>query len=91
MIFDAPMLDDLTPVLSIATRGTLYLHVEVRTGDRDLHSGAYGGAALNALHVLVDVLGRVLPQDGRLPDAPSGGRRAARPGGARRMGAAARR
>jgi len=67
VIFDAPMLDDVTPVLGIATRGTLYLHVEVRTGDRDLHSGAYGGAALNALHVLVDVLGRVLPRDGRLP------------------------
>src|SRR5690242_12527565 len=68
VIFDAPMLDDETPVLGIATRGTLYLHVEVRTGERDLHSGAYGGAALNALHVLVDVLGRVLPQDGRLPE-----------------------
>jgi acetylornithine deacetylase/succinyl-diaminopimelate desuccinylase-like protein len=68
VIFDAPMLDDETPVLGIATRGTLYLHVEVRTGERDLHSGAYGGAALNALHVLVEILGRVLPQDGRLPD-----------------------
>jgi acetylornithine deacetylase/succinyl-diaminopimelate desuccinylase-like protein len=68
VIFDAPMLDDETPVLGIATRGTLYLHVEVRTGERDLHSGAYGGAALNALHVLVDVLARVLPQDGRLPE-----------------------
>jgi acetylornithine deacetylase/succinyl-diaminopimelate desuccinylase-like protein len=68
VIFDLPMLDDETPVLGIATRGTLYLHVEVRTGERDLHSGAYGGAALNALHVLVDSLARVLPQDGRLPD-----------------------
>ncbi|HET7129496.1 MAG TPA: M20/M25/M40 family metallo-hydrolase [Gaiellaceae bacterium] len=68
VIFDTAMLDDETPVLTIATRGTLYLHVEVRTGERDLHSGAYGGAALNALHVLVDVLARVLPRDGRLPE-----------------------
>jgi acetylornithine deacetylase/succinyl-diaminopimelate desuccinylase-like protein len=68
VIFDLPMLDDETPVLGIGTRGTLYLHVEVRTGERDLHSGAYGGAALNALHVLVASLARVLPQDGRLPD-----------------------
>jgi acetylornithine deacetylase/succinyl-diaminopimelate desuccinylase-like protein len=73
VIFDAPMLDDETPVLGIATRGTLYLHVEVRTGERDLHSGAYGGAALNALHVLVDVLARVLPRDGRLPDVLQAG------------------
>ena len=68
VIFDAPMLDDERPVLSVATRGTLYLHVEVRTGERDLHSGAYGGAALNALHVLVDILARVLPRGGRLPE-----------------------
>ena len=68
VIFDTAMLDDETPVLTIATRGTLYLHVEVRTGERDLHSGAYGGAALNALHVLVSVLARVLPHDGRLPE-----------------------
>jgi acetylornithine deacetylase/succinyl-diaminopimelate desuccinylase-like protein len=68
VIFDMAMLDEGTPVLGVGTRGTLYLHVEVRTGERDLHSGAYGGAALNALHVLVEVLARVLPQDGRLPE-----------------------
>ena len=32
VIFDTAMLDDETPVFTIATRGTLYLHVEVRTG-----------------------------------------------------------
>ncbi|HET7647415.1 MAG TPA: M20/M25/M40 family metallo-hydrolase [Gaiellaceae bacterium] len=69
VIFDTAMLDDETPVLTVATRGTLYLHLEARTGARDLHSGAYGGAALNALHVLVDALANVLPRDGRLPDA----------------------
>jgi acetylornithine deacetylase/succinyl-diaminopimelate desuccinylase-like protein len=68
VIFDTAMLDDETPVLTISTRGTLYLHVEVRAGERDLHSGAYGGAALNALHVLVSLLARVLPVDGRLPE-----------------------
>ena len=67
MIFDTSMLDDDTPVLTISTRGTLYLHLEVRTGARDLHSGVYGGAALNALHVLVSALANVLPADGRLP------------------------
>ena len=61
VIFDTAMLDVETPVLTIATRGTVYLHVEVRTGERDLHSGVYGGAALNALHVLV---GRTRPRHG---------------------------
>jgi acetylornithine deacetylase/succinyl-diaminopimelate desuccinylase-like protein len=67
LIFDTPMLDGDTVVFTLATRGTLYVHLEVETGARDLHSGVYGGAALNALHVLVDALGRVLPRDGRLP------------------------
>jgi acetylornithine deacetylase/succinyl-diaminopimelate desuccinylase-like protein len=68
VIFDAPMLDAETPVFTTGTRGTLYVHVEVRTGTSDLHSGMYGGAALNALHVLVASLGNILQQDGRLPE-----------------------
>ena len=67
VIFDAPMLDAETPVFTVGSRGTLYLHLEVRTGERDLHSGMYGGAALNALHVLVASLNRVLQVGGRLP------------------------
>jgi acetylornithine deacetylase/succinyl-diaminopimelate desuccinylase-like protein len=68
VIFDTAMLDVDTPVLTVGTRGTLYLHLEVRTGERDLHSGVYGGAALNALHVLVTALGRLMQHDGRVPE-----------------------
>ena len=67
VIFDTAMLDAETPVFTIGTRGTLYLHIEVRTGARDLHSGVYGGAALNALHVLVAALNGLIQQRGRLP------------------------
>src|SRR5262249_20232375 len=43
--------------------------VKVRTGERDLHSGMYGGAALNAIHVLMRCFETVLAgPDGRLPD-----------------------
>ena len=68
VIFDTPMLGRDLPAFSIATRGLAYLHVRVRTGDRDLHSGLYGGAALNALHSLLEALSAVLPRDGRLPE-----------------------
>jgi acetylornithine deacetylase/succinyl-diaminopimelate desuccinylase-like protein len=37
--------------------------VVVRTGERDLHSGLYGGAVLNATHVLMRVLREVLPDE----------------------------
>jgi acetylornithine deacetylase/succinyl-diaminopimelate desuccinylase-like protein len=40
----------------------------MRTGERDLHSGVYGGAALNALHALAQTLAPLLPHEGRLPE-----------------------
>jgi acetylornithine deacetylase/succinyl-diaminopimelate desuccinylase-like protein len=68
VIFDTPMLDRETHVFTTATRGTLSMHLEVRTGKRDLHSGIYGGAALNAVHVLVRALGNLFAADGSLVD-----------------------
>jgi acetylornithine deacetylase/succinyl-diaminopimelate desuccinylase-like protein len=69
LIFDGGMTKRGIPEFSIATRGLAYFHVRVRTGERDLHSGLYGGAALNAMHALAHTLSGVLPRDGRLPEA----------------------
>jgi acetylornithine deacetylase/succinyl-diaminopimelate desuccinylase-like protein len=52
----------------VTTRGLVYFHLEVRTGTRDLHSGLFGGAALNALHALNQILAAVLARDGVLPE-----------------------
>ena len=68
VIFDSDMIARGRPAFNVATRGLCYFHVRVRTGSRDLHSGMYGGAALNALHVLGAVLAAVQPADGRLPE-----------------------
>jgi acetylornithine deacetylase/succinyl-diaminopimelate desuccinylase-like protein len=68
VIFDAGMLKRDVPLFNVATRGLIYLHVRVRTGARDLHSGVFGGAALNALHALVQTLDAVVPREGRLPE-----------------------
>jgi len=67
VIFDSGMIRRGVPAFNVAVRGLVYLHVRLRTGERDLHSGVYGGAALNALHALVRALGAVLARDGRLP------------------------
>ena len=61
IVFDAGMLDAETPALTVATRGIVFAHLTIRTGERPAHSGMYGGAALNALHALHEVLGAVLP------------------------------
>ncbi len=69
IVFDSGMLDAETPALTLATRGMVMAHIEVRTGRQTAHSGMYGGAALNAFHALHRALGAVLPgPDGRLPE-----------------------
>lgn len=69
VIFDGAMLRREEPVFYVATRGLVYFHVTVRTGERDLHSGVFGGAALNANHALIQTLRGVLPgENGLLPD-----------------------
>jgi acetylornithine deacetylase/succinyl-diaminopimelate desuccinylase-like protein len=61
IVFDSLMADESTPAIDTGTRGLVQGPVEVRTGTRDLHSGLYGGAVLNANHVLMQVLTAVLP------------------------------
>jgi len=69
IIFDGGMLRTDVPVFDLATRGLIGFDVSVTTGERDLHSGMYGGAALNAIHVLMRCFGAVLAgPDGRLPE-----------------------
>ena len=57
VIFDSGMIARDRPAFDIATRGMAYFHVTLRTGERDLHSGLYGGGALNAAHALIHTLG----------------------------------
>jgi acetylornithine deacetylase/succinyl-diaminopimelate desuccinylase-like protein len=69
IIFDSGMIKRGLPAFNIATRGLVYMHVTLRSGERDLHSGLYGGAALNASHALLRTLQTVLAgDDGRLPE-----------------------
>jgi acetylornithine deacetylase/succinyl-diaminopimelate desuccinylase-like protein len=67
-VFDGDMAERGVPTFYTALRGLCYFHVRARTGERDLHSGLYGGAALNAMHALMQTLASVLPKDGRLPE-----------------------
>jgi acetylornithine deacetylase/succinyl-diaminopimelate desuccinylase-like protein len=68
VVFDSNMLGRGIPAFNVACRGLCYFDVRVRTGERDLHSGVYGAAALNACNVLAQMLGEVLPENGVLPE-----------------------
>jgi acetylornithine deacetylase/succinyl-diaminopimelate desuccinylase-like protein len=66
VIFDSGMIARDVPAFNIATRGVLYFHVTIRTGERDLHSGTFGGAALNAAHAMVRTLDVLIAHEGVL-------------------------
>jgi acetylornithine deacetylase/succinyl-diaminopimelate desuccinylase-like protein len=68
VIFDSDMVARGRPAFNVATRGLCYFHLTVDTGARDLHSGMYGGAALNAMHVLTRILAAVTPSNGRVAE-----------------------
>ncbi len=76
IIFDGGMTRPEQPEFALATRGLVGFHVTVRTGERDLHSGYYGGAALNAIHALMQGLSALVARNGLLPDRLRVGRTA---------------
>jgi len=69
LILDGGMIRRGQPAFMVGVRGMVYLHLRVRTGTTDMHSGMFGLAALNANHALMTALSAVLPgADGRLRD-----------------------
>ncbi len=69
VIFDSGYQERGKPAFNVAVRGLVYFHLKLRTGERDLHSGMYGGAALSGVHALIRTLEPLLARDGRLPEA----------------------
>jgi acetylornithine deacetylase/succinyl-diaminopimelate desuccinylase-like protein len=69
LIFDSGMTTRGVPEFAVAVRGLVYFHLTVRTGGRDLHSGVFGSAALNATHALMQILSAARAQDRRLPES----------------------
>jgi acetylornithine deacetylase/succinyl-diaminopimelate desuccinylase-like protein len=72
LIFDSGMPREDVPSFDLGTRGLIYFHVRLRSGDRDLHSGMFGGAALNGVHALMQTLEAVVvvPDELRAGVAP---------------------
>ena len=61
IVFDSGMVDADTPAVTVGLRGIVHTHLVVRTAERDVHQGLYGGAALNALNALHAIVASVLP------------------------------
>ena len=54
------------PSVNVGSRGNGGLGLTVRTAGKDLHSGRYGGAVANALHVMAELVAGLHGADGRV-------------------------
>jgi acetylornithine deacetylase/succinyl-diaminopimelate desuccinylase-like protein len=54
------------PAVYTALRGLCYAEISVRTLQRDLHSGSYGGVAPNAIETLVRILNALKAESGEI-------------------------
>jgi acetylornithine deacetylase/succinyl-diaminopimelate desuccinylase-like protein len=66
LVCDTSMWDRRTPAISTMLRGLLYEEVFVQAASHDLHSGYYGSAARNPIHVLAKVLADLHDENGRV-------------------------
>lgn len=66
VISDTGMLAEGVPGLTVALRGLAYWEVRIETARTDLHSGVYGGAVLNPIAVLSQMLAGLHDAEGRV-------------------------
>ena len=66
VISDTGMWDIDTPALTTRLRGMAYVQLTLRAAERDLHSGIFGGSALNPINALTTILGGLKDESGRV-------------------------
>ena len=66
LVCDTGMWDAKTPSITTALRGLIGEEVTIHAASRDLHSGMYGSAARNPIHVLADLLASLHDGNGKV-------------------------
>ena len=66
LVCDTGMWDPETPAITTALRGLVYEEVKITAASRDLHSGVFGGTAMNPIRVLTKILGGLFDDDNHI-------------------------
>jgi acetylornithine deacetylase/succinyl-diaminopimelate desuccinylase-like protein len=66
LVCDTSMWDGETPAIAATLRGLVGEELTITAADRDLHSGLFGGAAANPIHILASVLAGLRDETGRV-------------------------
>jgi acetylornithine deacetylase/succinyl-diaminopimelate desuccinylase-like protein len=66
LVCDTSMWDAETPAIAATLRGLVGEELTITAADRDLHSGLFGGAAANPIHILTTILAGLRDETGRI-------------------------
>lgn len=66
LVSDSVSLSEKQPKLDYGLRGILYTEITVKTADHDMHSGVYGGAVDNPIHVLSQIISQLKDKNNRI-------------------------
>ena len=66
LICDTGLFADKVPAVVTMLRGLAKIEFTLKAADKDLHSGSFGGAAINPIRVLTRILGQLHDAQGRV-------------------------
>jgi acetylornithine deacetylase/succinyl-diaminopimelate desuccinylase-like protein len=66
VISDSNMWDIDTPSIVTSVRGLVYAQIDITAANKDLHSGLYGGSALNPINLITRILGDLKDEGGTI-------------------------
>lgn len=66
LISDTSLYEPGIPTITYGLRGLLYTEIEAEGPNRDLHSGSYGGAVLNPINALAELIVKLKDKNGKV-------------------------